>query len=199
MRIVTVFLASLLVAAPAAAAADAPLRHVEYTVTTQVDGRASTLRLALDLVGTTADRGVRLEISEPDDDAPVRVDVDRHGAAYVESDGALSREASLLCYFFALGSQNMTGLDRGDAWSASDARFRVMRKPADGRLDIAFTRWLDGDDEEHADYHGRLLYDAFKVVPLGFDATGQVRSDEDGVARTHDVRLVVRLIRDSQQ
>lgn len=52
--------------------------------------------------------------------------------------------------------------------------------------------------DERADFHGRLLYDAFKVVPIAFDASGEVRASEAGAERPHDVRLAVKLLRDSQ-
>jgi hypothetical protein len=199
MRLAALILASVLSAAPlAAAAAEAPLRHVEYTVVTQVDGRSARSRLLLDLVGTTADRGVQLEIAQPDQGGPVRVDVDKRGVATVANDVTLTREAALLVYFFALGAQNMTGLDPGDEWGGSDGtRFRVVRKPAEGRLDIAFTRAVEGLGER-ADYRGRLVYDAFKVVPLSFDARGDVRNGDDAAAPARQIRVALTLTKDSQ-
>ncbi|MEA2688632.1 MAG: hypothetical protein QOD51_1239 [Candidatus Eremiobacteraeota bacterium] len=205
MRVITCILAALCFTTAAAAAGES-LRHVEYAVTTQVDGRASASHLVLELVGTTAERGVRLEIAEADAAEPVRVRVDANGTATVEGGAQMSREAKLLVYFFALGAQNMTGLGRGDEWGADGmtgdgaqhrTRFRVVRTPAEGRLDIAFTRKLELSDER-ADYRGRLLYDAFKVVPIAFDASGEVRASEAGAERAHDVRLAVKLLRDSQ-
>jgi hypothetical protein len=205
VRVITCIVTALCLSASAASAGES-LRHVEYAVTTQVDGRASSSRLVLELVGTTAERGVQLEIAEPDAAEPVRVSVDANGAATCERGAPLSPEAKLLVYFFALGAQNMTGLGRGDEWGADGAtgdgarhrtRFRVVRTPAEGRLDIAFTRKLEVSDER-ADYHGRLLYDAFKVVPLSFEAAGEVRASEAGGERAHDVRLAVKLLRDSQ-
>ena len=199
MRLVALALASAFTAAPLAApAAVVPLRHVEYTVTTQVDGHSTRSRLLLDLVGTTADRGLQLEIVQPDQGEPVRVDVDKLGVATVTSDVPLTREAALLVYFFALSAQNMTGLDRGDEWGGADGtRFRVVRKPAEGRLDIAFTRAVEGLGER-ADYRGRLLYDAFKVVPLSVDARGEVEASAPGGPRSHEVRLALTLVKDSQ-
>ena len=225
MRLAALVLASALSAAPIAApAADAPLaataatpagdraapgpvrasvavaslRHVEYAVTTQMDGRSARSRLVLDLVGTTADRGVQLEIAQPDQDEPVRVAVDKHGVATVENDVTLTREAALLVYFFALGAQNMTGLDPGDEWGGADgARFRVVRKPAEGRLDIAFTRAVEGLGER-ADYRGRLVYDAFKVVPLSLDARGDVRNGDDVATAARQIRVALTLTKDSQ-
>ena len=205
MRVITCILTSLCLTASAAAAGES-LRHVEYAVSTQIDGRASSSRLVLELVGTTAERGVRLEIAEPDAAEPVRVRVDANGVATQERGAPLSREAKLLVYFFALGAQNMTGLGRGDEWGTDGAtgdgaqhrtRFRVVQTPANGRLDIAFTRKLELSDER-ADYRGRLLYDAFKVVPIAFDASGEVRANDAGGERPHDVRLAVKLLRDSQ-
>ncbi len=198
-------LAAIVCTTPAANAGS-PLRHVAYAVTSEVDGRASTAQLALDLVATGADRALTLELSEPDAAEPVRVDVDKNGVATVSGGAPLSREAALLVYFFALSAQNMTGLDAGDEWAADGdtgdgtqhkTRFRVVRTPAEGRLDIAFTRTL-ALAGEHADYHGKLLYDAFKVVPLGISAEGEVRATEDGVPRTHTVRLALTLTGDSQ-
>jgi hypothetical protein len=205
VRVITAVFASLCITASAAAAD--PLRHVEYAVTTQLDGRASTSHLVLDLVGTTSDRGITLDVVQADGSTPLRVDVDKHGIVTAQtSQGALTREAALLVYFFALGAQNMTGLGRGDEWAADGAtgdgaqhstRFVVVRTPLAGRLDIAFTRSLD-IAAEHDTYRGRLLYDAFKVVPVSFDAGGAIRALEDGVERTHEVRLAMRLIKDSQ-
>jgi hypothetical protein len=189
-----------------AANAGSPLRHVAYAVTSEVDGHASTAQLGLDLVATGGDRAVTLELSEPDAAEPIRVDVDKEGGATVAGHVSLSREAALLVYFFALSAQNMTGLGPGDEWGADGdtgdgtrhkTRFRVVRTPAEGRLDIAFTRTL-ALAGERADYHGKLLYDAFKVVPLGFSAEGEFRATEDGVARTHAVRLSLTLTGDSQ-
>jgi hypothetical protein len=213
MRLAALVLVSVLSAAPlVASAADAPatasvlvrgpavasLRHVEYAVTTQVDGRSTRSRLLLDLVGTTADRGVQLEIAQPDQGEPVRVDVDKRGVATVANDVTLTREAALLVYFFALGAQNMTGLDPGDEWGGADGtRFRVVRKPAEGRLDIAFTRVVDGLGER-ADYRGRLVYDAFKVVPLSFDARGDVRDGDVVAVPARQIRVALTLTKDSQ-
>lgn len=211
MRVVTAVFVSLCLTATAAAAD--PLRHVEYAVTTQLDGHASTSRVVLDLIGTTRDRGITLEVGQADAAGPVCVDVDKDGIVTPHagpfddaSRGGLTREAALLVYFFALGAQNLTGLERGDEWSAAgatgdgaqhDTRFAVVRTPLAGRLDIAFTRRLDVA-AEHDEYRGRLLYDAFRVVPVSFDAGGAIRAREDGVERTHDVHLEMRLIKDSQ-
>lgn len=198
-------LSAVCAAAPAANAAP-PLRHVAYAVSSEIDGRASTAQLALDLVATGGEGALTIELSEPDAAEPVRVEVDREGVATVAGHAPLSREAALLVYFFALSAQNMTGLEPGDEWRADgdtgdgarhQTRFRVVRTPAEGRLDIAFTRTL-ALAGEHADYHGKLLYDAFKVVPLGFSAEGEVRATEDGVPRTHAVRLALTLTGDSQ-
>ena len=189
-----------------AANAGSPLRHVAYAVTSEVDGRTSTAQLGLDLVATGDDRALTLELSEPDAAEPLRVDLDKRGVATVAGHAPLSREAALLVYFFALSAQNMTGLAPGDEWGADGdtgdgtrhrTRFRVVRTPAEGRLDITFTRSL-ALAGERAEYHGKLLYDAFKVVPLGFSAEGEVRATEDGVARTHAVRLALTLTGDSQ-
>jgi hypothetical protein len=205
VRVITCILA-LLIATASVSLADQPLRHVEYAVTTNVDGRASTSRLLLDLVGTTNDRGVSLTIAEPGVADLVHVDVDARGVATNASDATLSLEAKLLVYFFALGAQNMTGLGRGDEWAADGAtgdgarhrtRFRVVRTPGEGRLDIAFTRDLELSGE-HTGYHGRLLYDAFKVVPLSVDARGEVQASDPGGPHTHEVRLALTLIKDSQ-
>ena len=204
MRVITCIFATL-IAAPSAAFAES-LRHVEYAVTTNVDGRASTSRLVLDLVGTTNDRGIALTIAEPGVADPVHVDVDARGTATVARDASLSDEAKLLVYFFALGAQNMTGLGRGDAWAADGAtgdgaqhrtRFRVVRTPGEGRLDIAFTRDLELSGG-HTGYHGRLLYDAFKVVPLSVDAHSEMQASEPGGTRTHERRLALTLVKDSQ-
>jgi hypothetical protein len=204
VRVFACVLVSLLVTA-SAAAAEPSLRHVEYDVTTQVDGRATSTHLVLDLVRAASDRSITLDLAEPDAADPVRVEVDARGVVTCAHDARLSREAKLLVYFFALGAQNMTGLARGDEWGADGAtgdgarhrtRFRVVRTPGPGRLDIAFTRTLNVSDER-ADIHGRLLYDAFKVVPVSFDAAGEAR-DGDGAARSHDVRYAVRLTKDSQ-
>jgi len=207
VRVITCILATL-VATPSAALADQPLRHVEYAVTTNVDGRASTSRLLLDLVGTTNDRGISLTIAEPGVADPVRVDVDARGVVTIAmaDDGPLSPEAKMLVYFFALGAQNMTGLGRGDEWAADGAtgdgaqhrtRFRVVRTSGAGRLDIAFTRDLELSGE-HTGYRGRLLYDAFKVVPLSIDARGEVQASELSGQGTHEVRLALTLVKDSQ-
>lgn len=205
MRVITCILA-LVVATASVSFADQPLRHVEYVVTTSVDGHASTSRLLLDLVGTTNDRGVSLTIVEPGVAGLVRVDVDKRGIATNASDAALSLEAKLLVYFFALGAQNMTGLGRGDEWAADGAtgdgaqhrtRFRVVRTPGEGRLDIAFTRDLELGGE-HTGYRGRLLYDAFKVVPLSVDAQGEVEAGAPGAPRGHEIRLALTLVKDSQ-
>ena len=64
----------------------------------------------------------------------------------------------------------------GDEWKADGetgdgarhrTRFRVVRTPGEGKLEVSFTRALAGTGDEQADYHGKLLYDAFRVVPLG--------------------------------
>jgi hypothetical protein len=205
VRVISCIVASLCVTASAASAHES-LRHVEYAVTTQVDGHATSSRLMLDLVATTADRGVSVEIAESDAAQPVRVDVDARGVATIPRDAQLSREARLLVYFFALGAQNMTGLGRGDEWGADgvtgdgarhQTRFRVVRTTGEGRLDIAFTRKLDLC-AELADYHGRLLYDAFKVVPVSFEASGAVRTAGNADEPQHQIRLAIRLTGDSQ-
>ena len=210
MRVLTCILTVLVATAPAVAA-DRPLRHVEYTVSTDVDGRTTTSRLVLDLVGTTNDRGVSLTICEPDLADPVRVDVDKRGVATIVPFGAardiaLTREAKLLVYFFALGAQNLTGMGRGDEWTADGetgdgaqhrTRFRVVRSAGTGRLDIAFTRDLELSGERTG-YQGRLVYDAFKVVPVSVDARGEVQASEPGGRRTHDLRLALTLVKDSQ-
>jgi hypothetical protein len=193
VRIIACVLASLCFTA-SAAAADPSLRHVEYDVTTRVDGRASSTHLALDLVRAASDRSITLDLAESDAADPVRIDVDARGVVRCAHDARLSREAKLLVYFFALGAQNMTGLGRGDEWAADGAtgdgaqhrtHFRVVRTPGPGRLDIAYTRTLDLSDER-TDLHGRLVYDSFKVVPVSFDAAGE------------NVRFTVRLTKDSQ-
>jgi hypothetical protein len=96
-------------------------------------------------------------------------------------------------------------LGRGDEWAADGATgdgaqhrtsFRVVRTAGPGRLDIAFTRDL-ALGTERTGYAGRLLYDAFRVVPLSFDARGAVAASEAGEP-VHDVRIALTLINDSQ-
>jgi hypothetical protein len=72
-----------------------------------------------------------------------------------------------------------------------------VRTAGGGRLDIAFTRKLDLC-AELADYHGRLLYDAFKVVPVSFEASGAVHTAANAGEPEHQVRLAMRLTGDSQ-
>ena len=206
MRAWALLLATLCATGSAARAADAPLRHVEYAVTTQVDGRASSAHLVLDLVATGADRAVTLELSEAEGAEPVRIELDQNGVATVANHAPLSREAALLVYFFALSAQNLTGMGTGDEWKADGetgdgtrhrTRFRIVRTPGEGKLEVAFTRALELAGER-SDYRGKLLYDAFRVVPLGFSAEGEVQATEDGVARTHAVSLALTLTADSQ-
>ncbi|HTJ26395.1 MAG TPA: hypothetical protein VMA36_09525 [Candidatus Limnocylindria bacterium] len=199
-------MASLCCTASIAAAQDAPLRHVEYAVNGEFDGRPLHTRLVLDLVGTTADRGISLDLDEPGAAEPAHLDVDRYGAVHVVDGVTLTREEALLVYFFALGAQNLTGMDRGDAWSDTGetgvgaehlTRFRVVRTPGEGRIEVAFTREIE-DGYEHDGYRGRLLYDTHKVVPVAFDARGEIRETQDGSPRMHAVHLTVSLLQDSQ-
>ncbi len=205
MRVPALVLTALACAALPAGASPS-LRHVEYAVTTQVDGRNARAQLALDLVATGGDRAVTLELSEPDAADPVRVQLDKNGVATVAGGAPLSREAALLVYFFALSAQNLTGMGAGDEWKADGetgdgarhhTRFRVVRTAGEGKLEVTFTRALELAGEQ-SDYHGKLVYDAYRVVPLSVSAEGAIRATEDGVPRTHDVRLGLTLMADSQ-
>ena len=182
MRVPALILAALVVTTSAVRADDRSLRHVEYDVATQVDGTRAHQHLVLDLVAARGESGSVVDVTEPDSADPVRVILDRAGVA--RTDGDLSPEAALLCYFFSLGAQNLSGMGRGDSWNADGTRFRVLRA-AGTRLEMSFARDA---------YVGRLIYDASKVIPVSFETRGNVNAE--GIA--HDVRYVVTLTDDSQ-
>jgi len=183
MRLVALTLAALVASAPAAQAAES-LRHVEYDVITIADGARSHQRIALDVLVARGEDGSVIAVSDRDDVRPVRVVLDHSGIVRTNAD--LSDEAVLLCRFFALGAENLSGMGRDDEWNVDGTRYRVLRSNGSGRLDMSFTR---------DDYVGRLTYDASRVVQMRFDMHGS-SGYPGGV--THDVRYIATLVADSQ-
>ena len=207
MRVFALSALSVLVCGAPAVGSGVPLRHVEYAVRTTVAGQSAASRLLLDLIATTPGGGLTLDLTAPDRGETVRVDVAGDGAATVRSGGELGRAGAALLYFFALGSQNLTGMGPGDAWSVDGSagdgaqqvtHFRVVARPVDGWLDVAVVRAVSAADTR-VEYRGRLLYDAFKVVPISFDLSGNVHENEGGLDRTYPIRVAATLVSDSQR
>jgi len=183
MRLAVLTLAALVASAPAAQASQS-LRHVEYDVLTIADGERTHEHIALDVLVARGEDGSVVAVSDREDASPVRVVLDHSGIVRANAD--LSDEATLLCRFFALGAQNLSGMGRNDEWNTDGTRYRVLRTIGEGRLEMSFLR---------DDYAGRLVYDASRVVPMRFDMHGNV-GYPGGVM--HDVRYVATLTSDSQ-
>jgi hypothetical protein len=170
-----------------------PLRHMEYLTTAAADGRTAQSRVALDLLDTSADNGVTVDLTQNGES--IVLDVDKHGTMTSSDLVPMSPEATMLVYFFALGSQNLAGLDSGERWSADGTDYHIV-DVRDGRFEIEFARAADRDEGTTA-FHGRLTYDVQKVVPIAFDAQTEVAPDGDaGPPRV--VHVTAKLLSDSQ-
>ena len=169
-----------------------PLRHMEYLVTNASAGQTAHSKVALDLLDRSAE-GVTVGLVQ--DGASVVLDLDKHGTMTSSDLVTMSPEATLLAYFFSLGSVNLTGMDAGERWSADGTDYHALEANG-GMLVVEFSRPADPVDGGSA-YRGRLRYDVQKVVPVSFAADADVPLESDGSAARH-VHVTAKLISDSQ-
>jgi hypothetical protein len=132
------------------------LRHLEYAVSSTVDGRAQQGTIRLDLRAVGADRGFDIALEDDRGSAgnsAFEVNLARSGAMRLNGAGELRSEEEALVYFFGLSHENMTGVDPGDHWMRENAtadgtqvtRYTVLH--ADGELvDLSVTRALSQRD-----------------------------------------------------
>jgi hypothetical protein len=194
MRIAFFLVLVLLGNATPARAEIKPLRHMEYVTTAVADGQTARSHVALDLLDTNSDSGVTVGLTQNGES--VVLDVDKHGTMTSSDIVSMSPEATLLVYFFALGSQNLAGLDSGERWSADGTDYHIVNARA-GTFEIEFAHAAD-PDQGHTAFHGRLMYDVQKVVPIAFDAQADVTPDDvQGAPRR--VHVTAKLIVDSQR
>jgi hypothetical protein len=193
MRIAFFLSIALLTNAVPARAGITPLRHMEYVVTDAADGQSASSKLALDLIDTSFDSGVTVDLTQNGES--VVLDVDKHGTMTSSEIVTMTPEATLLVYFFALGSQNLAGLDLGERWSADGTDYHIVDARS-GKFEIEFTRAADPLGARTA-YRGRLFYDARKVIPIAFDAQADVTPDDAQGSARH-AHLTAKLVSDSQ-
>jgi hypothetical protein len=210
-RIAIVIAAALIWPASAvvpAAAANAPLRHLEYSVGRGIDGRTERGLLVVDILAASNASGLTVDLDEQiggNDQWTPRVSVDPKGVIDVPDDSALTDEEEAVLYFLSLDTENMTGLGKGDAWERSGAlpdgrhltRYAVLDADGNGALDLQVTRTIMRDDGSTGSWRGRMQYDANDVVPLGFTLNGRIREHDSDTLRTHDVVLTAKLAGDS--
>jgi len=190
------------------ARAEAPLRALEYTVNERVDGRHGAGTVALTITRVTAERGFTVQIREDrgtGEPSDIRADVDRTGTISTRSGETLTREAQTILYFLALGSQNLTGMDKGDEWHAEGAlpdghqqtRYTVLRSLSDGRIDLGITRAITLDSGETSSWRGTLVYDYKAIMPVSIALSGRIRSHLDDSLKTSDIAVEMKLRSDS--
>jgi hypothetical protein len=168
--------------AGAPARADGSLRHLEYSVSSNLDGRAVHGTIRLDL------RAVRLDHSfdfDLEDDIgglgseTFSIDLDQRGGMNVYGANALRHEEEALMYFFALSHENMTGVDAGDHWIRENAtadgsqvtNYTVLH--ANGELvDLGVARALAHRDGSTENWRGHLIYDSASIVPVLIELSG---------------------------
>jgi len=170
--IVTPVLIAALAFGPLSAAparASAPLRALEYAVSERVDGHRVAGTVAVAITSINDDRGFAVNVREAigDEETAVEANVDRHGAITMRRGDRVTREEQAVLYFLALGSENLTGMDKGDEWRADGAvpegrqetHYTVLRSLSNGRIDLGITRaiWMNNGDT--SSWRGRVFYD----------------------------------------
>jgi hypothetical protein len=199
VRISTVLSVAILVIGGALPVTAGSLRHVEYAVSSNLDGPLRQGKIALDLTDVAPDRTFGFDIA--DDlrdplDSQFHVRLDERGSAGTRDAVSLSDEEEALLYFFALSNENLTGVARGDRWTrncpltdgSQETRFTVLR--ASGLvLDLGVTRAVTRADGTVEGWQGHLLYDAAAVVPLTIELRGRDPGDPSAPERSLTFRL----------
>src|ERR1700680_1964876 len=106
--------------ASAPARADGSLRHLEYSVSSNFNGRAEYGTIRLDLREVRRDRTFGFDLEDDiggEGSETFSIDLDQRGGMNVYGANALRHEEEALLYFFALSHENMTGVDAGDHWT----------------------------------------------------------------------------------
>jgi hypothetical protein len=189
---------------------DHALRALEYTVTERVDGHRIGATVSVAITNMTADRGFGVDVREEvanGDTADTHVNVDRYGSITARRGEPLTREEQAVLYFLSLSSQNLTGMDKGDAWKANgtvpdghhETHYTVLRSLSNGRIDLAVTRSIWLDSGETSSWRGAVVYDYQAIMPVSISLNGRIRSRGEAALHTSDVAIEMRLRADTFQ
>ncbi len=208
-RFFAVPLVSLFLLTALPAAADPPLREVEYRVTAVRDGLVSHAVVRVDFVGGSAQDQVVVDVDEIDGigerPAPA-IAIDRSGSLRSEAALALSAEEDLICSFMGLESENMTGVGRGDRWERltdspgrhNRTRYTVL-DARQGYVQLSVQRESVNGDGAVTRWNGTLVYDATGVVPTRIALNGLFSGDGTWTSGTRNLAMAIELRRDTFQ
>jgi hypothetical protein len=187
-----------------AAAADT-LRRLDYSVRIVSGNHVTTGNLAIDYVENRGDGAVTVDLSEQlngSDPQTVR--------ALIEADGTiisdvteLTQSALALLPIVALESENLGGVDPGDAWNRTTAipgghattHFSATDHDRNGTLKLLFDRTLLLDNRAHSAWHGNVSYDTNAFMPREINLTGSAR--EANAEQPHTMAMSLRLANDT--
>jgi mRNA-degrading endonuclease toxin of MazEF toxin-antitoxin module len=188
---------------------DHALRALQYVVSERIDGQRIGATVSVEITNMTADRGFGVDIREERDggSSDAHVIVDQFGSIATPRGEWLTREEQAVLYFLSLSSQNLTGMDRGDAWKADgtlpnghhETRYTVLRTLSGGRINLGVTRSIWMDNGETSSWRGDIVYDYQAIMPVSISLNGRVRLRGDDAVRTSDVVIQMQLRSDSFQ
>jgi hypothetical protein len=163
------------------------------TVNDNADGQ-----IVCDVIGTSADGGLILEVSENSDKrkaGPTRVALQSDGALlYTQGDKPLNEEEVVLLKLLARGVIGSTPRTAGESWSVenvgdkykSTTTFRVTSEPAPAslNLDLEEVYASTGAPAYAGTMHGSVNYDPRLSVPIKAHLERSTRSEKQDGAQT---------------
>jgi len=182
-----------------------PLREVQYAVVATADGIPHRTLVRVDFVGGSANSAMRVAVDENDGASEVpqpSVAIEHSGRVAIGDTEGLTDAEEAICYFMALESEDLTGVDRGDTWERSGpvpgghqtTHFQVTNVGADGYVELALSRHITRHDGSIAVWNGEMIYDAHAVVPTSIALRGRITT-ADG--NEHDMTLAIKLAADT--
>jgi hypothetical protein len=188
------------------AAAEAPSRHLEYSVVATSGGVARRATVSIDFVSGSAERTMNVNVAEVGSfgEQQAYVGIEPSGSLRAGAMRSLTSEEDAICSLMAMESEDLAAVSRGDHWEREGpvpggrhhTRFSVLGVNDDGLVEFAVSRDLLHDDGTVARWRGTMLYDAGAFVPATITLNGNVSGDNDpGDGR--NIALTIRLVHDT--
>jgi hypothetical protein len=181
----------------------ASMRHVDYRLSSGLDGGPGSGTVRLDFVAAHGGGAVTVDVAD-DDAVPVRAKIDRSGHIETVLDQTLSEADLALLNTVALETENLNGVEVGDQWmrttripgGRATMQYKVTRNDDRGHVALAVARTVDADGDVST-WRGTVEYDANSFVPTAIALTGRVHSSDDPDARPRALSVSMKLVNDT--
>ena len=188
------------------AAAEAPSRHLEYSVVATSGGIARRATVSIDFVSGSAERTMNVNVDEVGafGEEQAYVGIEPTGSLRAGATRTLTNEEDAICSLMSMESEDLAAVSRGDHWEREGpvpggrhhTRFSVLGVNNDGLVEFAVSRDLLHNDGSVTRWRGTMLYDAGAFVPATITLNGNVNGDNDP-GDSQNVALTIRLVHDT--